>query len=549
MITVLLVDDQIETELPLIERVLKHYEYRGRKINLIGARTQKEAHAILEEQAIDIALVDLRLDHMEGSEVIEKIVKNHDLPTIAISGVSSETDAIKAIRCGANDFVRKNNYKELPERLDIALDTYLKKKSAEEVLKESEESYRALFEESADGILIADIETMEFRHANPAICSFLGYTLDELSKRTVMSIHPKKSLEYVISEFKAQAEGEKTLAQELPCMRKDGTVVYADVNTTQVVIDGRRCNVGFFRDVTTHKKEEEERENLEKQLRTSQKMEAIGQLAGGIAHDFNNVLTVILSYAQFVKDQLPPYLEAAVEDNEQIIIAGKRAEDLVKQILSLSKSRETKDNTSLNITSLLKENMKFIRSAIPTTIEITEAYEGNYYIMGDPTKLHQIVMNLVTNAYQAMPDGGELSVSIARKDILKDNIKGLKKGEYCLLKVTDTGAGIPEEHLSKIFEPYFTTKSSESGTGLGLAIIWGIVTGMGGVVSIDVDVRSHTHVRDCQRTSVLRPLLLHLNDLGHHLLDRDLLLDDLWRRRGDAGSGEQHEHSQQHDNW
>ena len=168
-----------------------------------------------------------------------------------------------------------------------------KRKQAEQVLKESEERYRIIFEGTAEGILVSDLETRRFRYCNPAICEMLGYTKEELTGLDVTDIHPKESLDHVLSVFKDQACVDRLLAPSLPCLRKDGSVIFADVQTTSAVIHGRQCNVGFFSDVT-------KRRQIEAQLRQAQKMEAIGTLAGGVAHDFNNILTTIIGYADLL---------------------------------------------------------------------------------------------------------------------------------------------------------------------------------------------------------------------------------------------------------
>jgi PAS domain S-box-containing protein len=147
--------------------------------------------------------------------------------------------------------------KELIDALAIKVGRFIEHNKAEENLRESEERYRTLFQGAAEGIIVADIETMDFKYVNPAICKMLGYTEEKLIQLNVRDIHPKEDLEYVNSEFKAQAQGEKTLSSNIPCLRKDGTIMYADVNTTKLPIDGRECNVGFFTDITERKKAEE----------------------------------------------------------------------------------------------------------------------------------------------------------------------------------------------------------------------------------------------------------------------------------------------------
>ncbi|MBU0679826.1 MAG: PAS domain-containing protein [Proteobacteria bacterium] len=228
-------------------------------------------------------------------------------------------------------------------------------------------------------------------------------------------------------------------------------------------------------------------EELERQLRQAQKMEAIGTLAGGIAHDFNNILTPILGYAEIALQSIPPAspLEA---DLQQVLLAANRAKELVKQILSFSRQSEA-DLQPLKIQFVLKEALKLIRSSIPANIEIKENINPDCSaIMADPTHVHQILMNLCTNAYQAMLEtGGILRVSLAEVEIGLHDLTtkfNLTPGPHVLLEVTDSGPGIPKEIIDKIFEPYFTTKGKGKGTGLGLAVVHGIVKNYKGAITV-----------------------------------------------------------------
>ena len=173
----------------------------------------------------------------------------------------------------------------------------------EEKRKRAEARYKVLFESSSDGILIADIETRQMRYANPAICRLFGYTASEFESLQIADLHPEQELPEIISGFEAQARGDITLTPDIPCRRKDGSVAYADVNAAPIIIDGRRCLAGFFRDITARKKAETDRETLRGQLMQAQKMESVGRLAGGVAHDFNNILSIILGYTELALER------------------------------------------------------------------------------------------------------------------------------------------------------------------------------------------------------------------------------------------------------
>lgn len=231
-----------------------------------------------------------------------------------------------------------------------------------------------------------------------------------------------------------------------------------------------------------------EREKLISDLRHAQKMEAIGTFAGGIAHDFNNILSAIFGYVEILKINLTPDDEENREYLEELFNAAKRARDLVKQILTFSSQRD-QELKPIQPHLIIREVIKFLRSSIPKTIDIRQDISTDCgYIMADPIQIHQIIMNLANNAYQAMQEnGGILSIELHKlNNDTEDNINNFKlnSGRYVVLKISDNGPGIPKENLKRIFEPYFTTKEKGEGTGLGLAVVHGIVKSNNGHISV-----------------------------------------------------------------
>jgi signal transduction histidine kinase/ActR/RegA family two-component response regulator len=229
------------------------------------------------------------------------------------------------------------------------------------------------------------------------------------------------------------------------------------------------------------------RVQLEGQLHQAQKMEAIGTLAGGIAHDFNNILSAILGFAELVMEELEPDSRLSA-DQAQVIAAGLRAKDLVKQILTFSR-RTDQELQPLLVQFVVKEALKLLRASIPTSIKFREEIDIDCgLVMADPGQIHQVVMNLCTNAYQAMREtGGVLAVSLKSLKISESEAVGrgnLAPGDYVVLEVSDTGCGMSKMVRERIFEPYFTTKGKGEGTGLGLSLVHGIVSGLGGVVNV-----------------------------------------------------------------
>jgi len=243
----------------------------------------------------------------------------------------------------------------------------------------------------------------------------------------------------------------------------------------------------IFVNVLERKRSEEEKKRLEKQIRQSQKMEAIGTLAGGIAHDFNNILGIILGYTELSLDDLPEN-SITQENMQQIFKACNRAKDLVRQILSFCHQNE-QERKPLNLSIIIKEAIKLLRPSLPATIEIKQNIKGeNFIIMADATQMHQILMNLCTNAFHAMREKGgilEINLENIEFDSMSSKLyEGLKPGNYVTLSVSDTGHGMDRALIEKIFDPYFTTKKTGEGTGMGLSVVHGIVKSHGGEITV-----------------------------------------------------------------
>ncbi|PLX50267.1 MAG: hypothetical protein C0613_04685 [Desulfobulbaceae bacterium] len=244
---------------------------------------------------------------------------------------------------------------------------------------------------------------------------------------------------------------------------------------------------GEFTHIVHVAKDITEKLPLERQLNQAQKMGAIGNLAAGIAHDFNNMLTGISGYVELVLLKVG-HDERITQNAVQVRAAIKRATDLVNQILTFS--RQTKhEKKSIQVAPILRDALKLLRSSIPASIELRQSLDSTAHILGDPTQIHQIVMNLATNAYHAMQEeGGVLGVTL--REIMMEGherrpeLTMLPPGPYLRLEVSDTGCGMDRETMGKIFEPYFTTKEIGKGTGLGLAVIHGIVSSHQGIIKV-----------------------------------------------------------------
>jgi len=243
-------------------------------------------------------------------------------------------------------------------------------------------------------------------------------------------------------------------------------------------------------DISEQKQAQEEKKNLEYQLQQAQKMEAIGTLAGGIAHDFNNILSVIIGYTELIL--MNARVDSEVRQNlKEIFSASKRARDMVKQILAFSRQNK-QERKPIQVAHIVKEALKMLRASLPATISIQQKIEKNTGIIeADPTQIHQVLMNLCTNAAHAIDEkDGELEIRLANVDLKRNaaaNIPDLYPGPFLKLSVRDTGDGIAPEALPQIFNPYFTTKEKGEGTGLGLAVVQGIIKSLNGAITVDSD--------------------------------------------------------------
>jgi two-component system, cell cycle sensor histidine kinase and response regulator CckA len=356
------------------------------------------------------------------------------------------------------------------------------RRQAQEKLRESEERFRQAIEFSPVPMAIADTNG-RILYRNREFPHRFGYTMEdtpsikEWARLALPDPAYRESCQAQWDEDVAQAlsSGGATPTREYTITCKDGTQRQVEFVTRPLA----NMSVTVVNDVTEHRA-------LENQLRQAQKMEAIGQLAGGIAHDFNNILTGIIGFTDLSLRQTTnnPALHS---DLSQVRKAADRATDLVRHILTFSR-RQQQEKFPLQAFLIIKEAIKLLRASIPSTIEIRQDIASQAAILADPTLIHQMVMNLCTNAYHAMKDkGGTMAVSLHETEIdqpISDCGTELPPGRYLKLSVSDTGCGMSKDTLPRIFEPYFTTKEKGVGTGLGLAVVHGIVKEHQGRISV-----------------------------------------------------------------
>lgn len=370
------------------------------------------------------------------------------------------------------------------------------RKRAEEALAESKSYLHEIINSLGEPLFVKD-DQHRWVLVNDALCEFIGRSQDQLLGKSDYDYFPKEQAD--VFWAKDQVVLDSGLANINEEMFTDAQGHLHTILTKKTLYrdkKGNRFIVGIIRDLTEQKQAEEEKLRLEARLNQSLKMEAIGTLAGGIAHDFNNILQPMLSYSELLKKEL-------VADSrfqqylDRIYTAGLRAKDLISQILAFSRQAEHTVQ-SIRIQPGLKEILKLCRSSLPSSIPLhIEMQEDCSPVLLDPTQLHQVVMNLIINAYHAVERcGGEIRVTLKEVTLSMDDItqSSLSSGRYAQISVADTGCGIDPAIRDKIFEPYFTTKGQGKGTGLGLAVVYGIVKDHHGDIAVESAIGKGTTI-------------------------------------------------------
>jgi PAS domain S-box-containing protein len=353
-------------------------------------------------------------------------------------------------------------------RADLRRET--ERRLASDALAAAERRFHTVVEHSLAGFYI--IRDERFDYVNPELARMFGYTVAEvLALPSVLDVVAEEDRETVRQNVRQQLEGAvPSLRYTFRGRRRNGSYLDVEVHGTGTVVDGRIVVIGTLLDLT-------DRRLLEQQLRQAQKMEAVGQLAGGMAHDFNNLLSSILATVELARQDLPPE-SPLLPDLEVIQHAGQRGADLTRKLLAFSR-RQRLEFQTVDLAQLVGDFARVLRRMVREDVQIeVDVAPAGTTVRADPGAIEQMVMNLVTNARDAMPAGGRLTIGVAPATLDAAACAELgmgTPGEYVALRVTDSGVGMDEATRARVFEPFFTTKEVGAGTGLGLAMVYGLV--------------------------------------------------------------------------
>ncbi len=433
---------------------------------------------------VDVILCEGGLPGFGGLEALRLLNDSGlPIPLIVVSHAQGEDAALNAIRNGAADFLRKDRLARLGKSIEHAIGQCRLRhehRTMMEALRQAEARYRGIFENAIEGIFQATPEG-RLLAANPALARILGYA----SPRETVGM-----VDDILGHLCSEASRRQQLRRQLEV---DGLVT--GFETQAVCWDGRRTWVtlncrtvhsetaalleGTVEDIT-------ERKNLESQLLRAQRLESVGRLASGIAHDLNNILMPIVISPGLLRERVADAESRELIDS--IEVSARRGADIVRQLLAFGRGTDG-ERVPVQLRALMSEMLSIVRETFPKNINLRSALATTVRpVRGDPTQLHQVILNLCVNARDAMPHGGELLLGLTECEVDEAMVRantGASPGPHVVLRVADTGVGIPAEHLDKIFDPFFTTKEVGQGTGLGLSTVLGIVSSHGGFIHLE----------------------------------------------------------------
>lgn len=428
------------------------------------------------------------LSKMMTKKSLAIVVKNFMKRMVGINVPSYEVEMVRkdgeVVTVEINAVAMRNNGR-ITGDLAILRDV-TERKRAEEQIQESERRYRSLFQNAHDMIQSVALDG-SIIFANRAWMETLGYSERELPKLNLFNIIHPDSKAHCMELFSRVMGGEAVDSVETTFVAKDGRSVLIEGTAAPRLLGGKVISSqGIFRDVTERRAAEEALRKTEEQLRQAQKMEAIGRLAGGVAHDFNNLLTVITVTTDMLLQEMEDDSTMS-QDIQEIKKAAERAAALTSQLLIFSRRQVTEPEV-LNLNTVVGDMEKMLTRILGEDIKLETIFESELKeTKVDRANIEQVIMNLVVNARDAMPDGGSLVIKTENVTISKSDSRGVhgaKLGRFVRLSITDSGIGMGKETIEHIFEPFFTTKAKSKGTGLGLSTVYGIVKQSGGWINV-----------------------------------------------------------------
>ena len=477
---VLLVDDSEDD----VQLVVSQLEDCGWDVAWERVDTREAMAGALARSSFDLIVSDYHMPRFRAPEAVAVWKESGlDTPFVVVTGTIGEEQAVEVLKAGAHDFFLKDRLSRLCAAVDRELREAAKRRTLERAESEREEAllrlarserlFHDLFESAPDATLIVDGQGA-IRAASRQAERLFGYEPEELNGQPVEVLIPsaaRSGYRELREQFvEAPAPGFMGAGpQNLFAARKDGTTFPVEISLSPLTTEADTL-IAAVRDITA-------RRQLEEQFRQVQKMEAVGRLAGGVAHDFNNILGVILGHSQILLSGM------AADDPrrarvEQILSASERAAGLTRQLLAFSR-RQVFETRVLDLNDTIATVIKMLGRLIGEDISLTfRPGESLGRVQADPTQIEQVLMNLVVNARDAMPGGGQLVIETANADMDDDYVRvhaGAAVGRYVCIAVSDTGHGMTREVQTHIFEPFFTTKEPGKGTGLGLATVYGVV--------------------------------------------------------------------------
>ena len=494
-INVLLIEDN-PVDARLIEGMLERHDTGIFALKHVSTLAEG-MHSLTANSGNHLVLLDLGLPDATGLQTLRRIMPlANDASVVVITGTSDEETGIAALREGAHDYLIKGQVggEQLRRVLRYALERHKiqsELRAEAERRRLSEQRYHLLAETAPMGILLTD-SLGKVIDANTAALRMFGYAREELLGASIDILLPERLRsshhEHRSHYMKKPSVRQVGIGMDLVACRKDGTEFPVEVALGPLVTEeGKALVASSIVDITARKK-------MEAQLHLSQRMEVIGKLAGGVAHDFNNLLGVILGSADAALEKLPP--EHPVRGKLEVITqAGSSAADLTRQLLAFSR-RQMLQPRVVNLKEVIERTEVLLRRLIGPNIHFTTSLEPSLgQVKVDPGQIEHVLINLVVNARDAMPQGGRLTIE-ARNVELDDSYQRAHlpviPGQYVMIAVEDSGCGMTKETQARIFDPFFTTKELGKGTGLGLATVYGIVKQSGGYIWVYSELNKGT---------------------------------------------------------